>query len=127
MEGLFRSASSIRKTRSHMSSIKSKQRPSEDIILPSELAKTSFKDPFISSGPSFLEKRELEEIFFHALNGNLPIRELVDEEDIDRSVVIRLEETLTEIRRIHDSTKIIRNYNRVDEEEEEDEEEFDYL
>ena len=57
----------------------------------------------------------------------MPIRELVDEEDRDRSVVIRLEETLTDIRRIHESSKIIRCANPVEEEEDEDDQELDYL
>ena len=133
MEGLFRNASSIHKTRTHLSSIKQREKPSEDILLPSEQQEQ--KISFLSSmrglndqgGPSFLEKRELEDIIYAALNGNLPIRELVDEEDRDRSVVIRLEETLTDIRRIHESSKIIRCTNPVEEEEDEDDQELDYL
>ena len=58
---------------------------------------------------------------------------------MDRSVIIRLEETLVDIRRgLHDSSKIIRCYNSADDDNEDgkndlklenddDDEEFDYL
>lgn len=70
IEDIFRDASSIHKTRSHMSSIKSKQKPSDELVIPNRVSVNvaltegslkGFDDPTAQGGaPSFLEKCEIQ-------------------------------------------------------------------
>jgi hypothetical protein len=65
---MFRNASSIHKNRSHLSSIKARPKPNEEIIIPGESQgpenndsiKRNLESLNLNKGaPSFMEKREL--------------------------------------------------------------------
>ena len=66
-----------------------------------------FDDHVKDGTPSFLDKREIQEILDAALEGNLQIRQLVDEKELENSVIIRLEETLDDIKRLSHYSRVI--------------------